>query len=352
MNNNNLFNFKYNLTIISLKISIFALIIFAFLRIANITERNFTIITILTVLIVYIFFNIIILKKNKHLLFKYQKILLFIFSVTIITLSIITKNVIVLLWLDYIAIIGFVISTKKTASFYFIFSFLAVSILFCTYFNPVTLFDKLTILFSLIFFNVLGLLILLQLEDFEYENEAQKILLEKITMIDYLTDTYNRRAFYKLSELMINEAKRTKSNIGIIMIDIDYFKKINDTFGHHTGDIVLQNLANIIKNNIRKNDLFARVGGEEFIILINNTNNTSIQFFAQKLLNHIRYTDIRTNEKQIINITVSMGLYIFNPEKESLDEAINKADTALYKAKETRNRFIFYQESQEGSQSA
>ena len=102
------------------------------------------------------------------------------------------------------------------------------------------MFIKLVILMSFLAFSLLGFLVSQQLEKYAYENEAQRALLEKMTMIDFLTETYNRRAFFKLAEIMINEAARENQNLGVIMIDIDHFKKINDTYGHHTGDIVLR----------------------------------------------------------------------------------------------------------------
>ncbi|WP_457560358.1 GGDEF domain-containing protein [Caminibacter sp.] len=223
--------------------------------------------------------------------------------------------------------------------------FLFTELLLCTYiFKNYSIFNKITIILSLIFFNILGFIISIQLEKFAYEIEAQRILLEKVTMIDFLTNTYNRRAFFKLSKMMINDAIRENQNIAVIMMDIDFFKKINDTYGHNTGDNVLKEFSELIKSNIRNNDLFARIGGEEFILMIKNADEPTIKQLVSKLINLIHNMSIKSNNKNI-KITVSMGIYIFNPRFESLENAIKKADIALYKAKEKRDRFIFYEEN-------
>jgi len=346
MNYDNLFDFKYNLTIISIKTTIVILFSFLILRLLNILERDYLIISIIVVLITitYITYKYIVRYPQKLYL---AHIVLFGFMAFGITgISILTHKFIVLIWLDFLIIASQILSSRKLAFIFFIVIFCIELFLFFDVFKEDDLFNKFTIILSLFFFNILGYLVSIQLEKFAYETEAQKILLEKVTMIDFLTDTYNRRAFFKLSQMMINEAVRENQNIGIIMMDIDFFKRINDTYGHHAGDLVLRDFAGIIKENIRNNDLFARIGGEEFILMIKNVNREKLEKFAQKLMNFIRYTDIIADNKKI-NITVSMGLYIFNPRYESLEDAMNKADKALYKAKEKRNRFIFYESNLE-----
>jgi diguanylate cyclase (GGDEF)-like protein len=194
---------------------------------------------------------------------------------------------------------------------------------------------------SFLAFSLLGFLVSQQLEKYAYENEAQRALLEKMTMIDFLTETYNRRAFFKLAQTMINEAVRNNENLGVIMMDIDHFKKINDTYGHHTGDIVLRDFAYAIKNNIRKSDLFARIGGEEFVILTKTDDIEKLYELANKLLSIIRNLKIQSEGLEL-NITVSLGAYMFNPKEETLENSLNKADIALYKAKEKRNTLVIF----------
>lgn len=120
----------------------------------------------------------------------------------------------------------------------------------------------------------------------------------------------------------------------MIFLDIDYFKKINDEFGHDVGDNVLVQLSHLISQNIRQSDTFARWGGEEFVILLSQTQLNVAYDFANKLREIIKHY-VFTHVKQL---TVSMGVVEFN-ENQTLEAFIKKADTALYLAKENgRNR--------------
>lgn len=134
--------------------------------------------------------------------------------------------------------------------------------------------------------------------------------------------------------------------IGVFMIDIDFFKTVNDTYGHLTGDKVLVTLSRLLKEQIRADDFVARWGGEEFIIILNTTNPEYLDIFANKILNIIREKPIVINEKFSFNITCSIGysmmpIHELSPDLLNLEQTINISDVAMYLAKENgRNRAV------------
>ncbi len=165
--------------------------------------------------------------------------------------------------------------------------------------------------------------------------------LKKESELDFLTKLYNRRTLFRFLEHLIALSKRNKENLSFIILDIDKFKYVNDTYGHQMGDEVLIRLALILKEQIRKSDIAARFGGEEFCVVLPNTDMKNACNVAEKIRKVIEKTDIEFG-KTSINITVSAGVSELE-EKDSLEDLIKKADTALYKAKETgRNKTVAF----------
>lgn len=164
--------------------------------------------------------------------------------------------------------------------------------------------------------------------------KKQKEQFEEKAHTDYLTKIYNRSKFDNILEYEYKRYERYKESFCLIFLDIDFFKKINDTFGHDVGDNVLVQLSGLISKNIRQSDTFARWGGEEFVILLSQTNIKTAEVFANKLRELVEKYEF----KNIKHITVSMGVVEFN-EKYTLEEFIKAADNALYLAKENgRNK--------------
>ena len=165
-------------------------------------------------------------------------------------------------------------------------------------------------------------------------SREQNILVEKdiykeLSEIDALTQVYNRRAMdAKLTELL-NLAKRYNRPLSLIMFDIDRFKNINDTFGHETGDLILKELAAAAKENLRTTDFFARYGGEEFMVIAPETSLKTAKELAERLRLKIHEHDFKIG----INVTISLGVTSLTAE-DSEQSIINRADSALYKAKE------------------
>lgn len=148
---------------------------------------------------------------------------------------------------------------------------------------------------------------------------------------DHLTKLYNRRYFESISKEYLALAKREKQDISIIMIDIDDFKKVNDTYGHQAGDFVLSSMAKTMLKSKRDSDVVARYGGEEFIVLLPNTSLNGAKFYSENLRKEIENHKINIEQKTL-NITVSIGLTVCN-SSDTIDKAIDRADEALYFSK-------------------
>ena len=169
-------------------------------------------------------------------------------------------------------------------------------------------------------------------------------LLHKQTIKDPLTKLYNRRFLEETLPIAIATANRENKKLAFLMIDMDYFKQVNDTYGHKSGDMVLEKLAQILKNDVRKNDLIIRYGGEEFLIILQNikSKEDAIQV-AEKIRKSVQDTEIEIEEGIIIKKTVSIGVSIYPDNCEKGWECIKYADMALYKAKNTgRNKVIVF----------
>lgn len=148
---------------------------------------------------------------------------------------------------------------------------------------------------------------------------------------DPLTKIRNRRSFFELSQQLLAIAKRTKQPLSLIMIDIDNFKHINDTYGHIIGDEILIHLVNSINTLIRESDVFARFGGEEFIILLPETDLSGSVELCEKIRTYIENTSF-SDGKISVPFTISLGTSELQDEK-LLRELIQKADAALYQSK-------------------
>jgi len=153
---------------------------------------------------------------------------------------------------------------------------------------------------------------------------------------DNLTKIFNRRYFRHLLIYEISRAKRHNRPLSIILFDIDNFKNINDTYGHNSGDIYLQQICKIITSRLRKFCTFCRYGGEEFIILIPEASIIDTRVIAEQIKLLVKNSYILIQPDIRINTTVSMGIVQFDSEIDStIDSLINRADIALYKAKST-----------------
>jgi diguanylate cyclase (GGDEF)-like protein len=168
--------------------------------------------------------------------------------------------------------------------------------------------------------------------------EENETLLEHLASIDPLTGLFNRRRFYETGEAEFKRSKRYQRPLSSIMIDIDFFKKVNDTYSHAIGDQVLVELSRVLTSELRDSDIRARMGGEEFLVLLPETDLTLAKSLAERLRKRIAAMIIHTNGKKV-QITISMGVAFLDDTVSTLDEFIHCSDLALFNAKRNgRNR--------------
>ena len=162
--------------------------------------------------------------------------------------------------------------------------------------------------------------------------------LKELSITDSLTKVYNRRHFFETAKTLVSIAKREKNEISFLMIDIDFFKKINDTYGHQVGDYVLVKLATEIRAMTRESDVFARIGGEEFALLLHATSLEGSKIIAEKIRSKVEKLDFE-DEYLPADLTVSIGCASLIGKTSTLEELYHEADKKLYVAKEFgRNR--------------
>ena len=182
------------------------------------------------------------------------------------------------------------------------------------------------------------------LKRFAAELAVSNRKLEYLALTDMLTELPNRRAGTEALEKAWSETNRTGQALYVMLIDIDYFKKINDTFGHAAGDLVLKRIASALSASARNSDTFYRVGGEEFMVISQNTDQDakSIVLFAERLRRQIASLKIDINTSQI-QVSVSIGVAKKDEKLSAQDELMSLADKALYAAKNSgRNKTCLY----------
>ncbi len=164
--------------------------------------------------------------------------------------------------------------------------------------------------------------------------------LREMAMTDELTGLGNRRYFFLEGEKEIRRSKRFKTPLSLLMLDLDEFKSVNDTFGHEAGDNVLQLISGIIRTNLRQIDIFARLGGEEFGVLLPNTNALEASTLAERLCLAVSQTPFQVREQKV-RITISIGLASGQDDELNLESLLNRVDAAMYQAKDLgRNRVV------------
>jgi len=154
---------------------------------------------------------------------------------------------------------------------------------------------------------------------------------EQLAKIDPLTGLSNRRDALEKVDYELNRSTRTKEPLGILLCDIDHFKQVNDEYGHHVGDDVLVALAKFLINESRAMDIIARWGGEEFLIVLPQTDIAHSALYAEKLLAKLRDFEIKSG-KHTLKCTMSVGISQFE-KKSTIEHTLKQADDALYRAK-------------------
>jgi len=163
-----------------------------------------------------------------------------------------------------------------------------------------------------------------------------------LAVTDELTGLYNRRYFERHLSLMLEKAQQQDRDMAVMLIDMDYFKAVNDTHGHDTGDAVLREFADRLRRNIRGVDLACRFGGEEFVVLMPDTDWRQAQGVAERVRQAVAEKGFATGNRRPLQLTISVGLALNESETDTPEIMLKRADIALYRAKrEGRNRVVF-----------
>lgn len=177
----------------------------------------------------------------------------------------------------------------------------------------------------------------LQLTVLALKNKEKE--LETLASIDPLSKLYNRRYFSHAASDILSLAKRESYYLSVVMIDIDDFKRINDTYGHKIGDDVIVVLANMLLNTSRSSDIVCRFGGEEFILLLPKTDIKGAAIIAEKIKESVEALSLSVEESSELKFTLSIGVSEVMLDEVSIEDSIKRADTALYEAKNSgKNR--------------
>lgn len=167
--------------------------------------------------------------------------------------------------------------------------------------------------------------------------------------IDPLTGIYNRRFCEDYARKLMAMARRKNTPLGFIMMDLDHFKSINDVYGHETGDRILKQFAKTVTQSMRETNLIARFGGEEFVVLLPDTDSKACQLVAERIRKAIAHMSLpAAKEKSIPQITVSLGIAVYPEHGAALEDVLQASDRALYESKRAgRNRVTLYVEETE-----
>jgi diguanylate cyclase (GGDEF)-like protein len=169
----------------------------------------------------------------------------------------------------------------------------------------------------------------------QYHEEIYRLM-----TVDGLTEIYNRRYFNEALEREMNRSQRYGRNLSLIMFDLDFFKRVNDTFGHLAGDHLLRHIASIVKARLRRDDIFARTGGEEFSVILPEIPIEGARATAEKIRRIVETSQL-IHERQVMQCTISLGVVGLRKDLITPDDFYKAADALMYQAKQAgRNRVV------------
>ena len=173
------------------------------------------------------------------------------------------------------------------------------------------------------------------------ELRAARNLAQALAITDVLTGVFNRRHFMAQAQVEFAKAQRYKTTMSIIMLDVDHFKSVNDTYGHSPGDEVLVGICRAIAKCLREPDVLARYGGEEFIALLPQTGSTEAMLVAERIRKEVERFKLLSADGRVIQVTVCLGVAVWQERTTSLATFLKSADDALYQAKaQGRNQSV------------
>jgi len=163
---------------------------------------------------------------------------------------------------------------------------------------------------------------------------------KELSIIDDLTGAYNYRYFIRKLQEEKRRASRYSLPLSLIMVDIDWFKKFNDSYGHEVGNIVLRSLAKVIQSCIRDVDIFVRYGGEEFVVILPQTPQNEAIVIGNRIRGQVEKTSVDAGKHGQLNVTVSVGISSFPENGRPQEELVTVADEALYQAKDEGRNLV------------
>jgi len=232
--------------------------------------------------------------------------------------------------------------------FLFLFGYIGYNIIYWDKF-----FDYIDLVISIVFFFSAVLVLLVGLLTMQTAIDLNQIhSLRRDNIIDPLMGIYNRRYFDVQISEEIKRAYRYNLPLSMLLIDIDHFKKINDSFGHYIGDLALKNLGRLLQKNVRETDMIARYGGEEIAVIAPHTSISNAEILAQRLRLEIEKSIIlpanNYENRQDIHLTISIGISGLEGKNIDAQMLIKKTDQALYQAKqEGRNRVVIFKDKKD-----
>lgn len=225
--------------------------------------------------------------------------------------------------------------------------FAAVSFLFCKFLSffwePVVVLDNVVLEFVLYVFNslcaftfliIFSLIFIFEIRLSSNQLKHQNAILDKLASTDPLTGLYNRRSM----DIFLSQAVETESNFALIMCDIDDFKKVNDTYGHDLGDVVLKGVASITAEQVKEKGYVCRWGGEEILILLNNASEENTFRIAENIRRNVSNRMFDLNEKWV-HCSLTLGI-AFHHIDETVEETITRADYKLYRGKRSGKNVV------------
>jgi two-component system cell cycle response regulator len=183
-----------------------------------------------------------------------------------------------------------------------------------------------------------------QIRRFRYAAELRRSVNNTMALAvtDELTGLYNRRYFDRHLSLMLDKAREQERDMAVMLIDMDFFKSVNDTHGHDTGDAVLREFSERLRRNIRGVDLACRFGGEEFVVLMPDTDYHQAQSVAERVRLAVAERNFDFKDARLLTVTCSVGVALNEHQSDTPETILKRADIALYRAKrEGRNRVVF-----------
>jgi diguanylate cyclase (GGDEF)-like protein len=177
--------------------------------------------------------------------------------------------------------------------------------------------------------------------------EAKRLMstLKESSLKDPMTGLYNRRFLEEYVDTLVATVNRRSTILGLMMCDLDFFKQVNDTYGHNVGDTVLKETSAIIRNSVRASDIVVRYGGEEFLVLLKDLKGDEVARIAEKIRDKVAQTKVKISGG-FVQKTISIGIAEFPKDTSNFWQGVKYSDVALYKAKQTgRNRVVRFDPS-------